>query len=441
MQVTIHRGTKEIGGTCITVATDRARVMFDIGMPLMGHGGEPFDQNSVTGKSVDYLIKAGVLPDVQGLYAGQQRAYDAIFISHSHKDHYGLIKYLNPDIPVYMSRGAEAMIRGLDQFIRQADRTSLGSVNSIKHREYLQLGDLTVTAYSVDHSAFDALAFHVRDGEGKTLLYTGDFRAAGWTGYRLGVMTNAIERPLHCLLMEGTTMAREEAEYPDEASVVKRVMEIIEASPNDAVIPVYCSGQNIDRIVSLYKAVRNTRSTLVVDPYTACMMRAAGNVAEKIPQIDWRQIRVFVANYGHGDRYINKISDKDMIRLIGARKIKQGDFGAKQGRCLLLMRDTMIPVVEKIRQIKENQLIYSLWPGYIKDKDKSQEFYSFVERNNLSIEYVHASGHADLDTLLEVVKKLNPEKLAPIHTTAPHLFRKYFGASVITVTDGVMFTV
>ena len=40
-----------------------------------------------------------------------------------------------------------------------------------------------------------------------------------------------------------------------------------------------------------------------------------------------------------------------------------------------------------------NNLIYSLLPGDIKDKDKSQEFYSFVERNNLTVEYVHASGH------------------------------------------------
>ena len=279
MQVTIHRGTKEIGGTCITVATDQARIMFDIGMPLMGHGGEPFDQNAVTGKSVDYLIKAGVLPDVQGLYAGQQKTYDAIFISHSHKDHYGLIKHLNPDIPVYMSRGAEAMIRGLDQFIRQADRSSLGSVNCIKHRGNLQLGDLAVTAYSVDHSAFDALAFHVRDGVAKTLLYTGDFRAAGWAKYRIDAMINAIERPLDCMLMEGTTMARDEAEYPDEPSVVRRVVEIIKTSRDDAVIPVYCSGQNIDRIVSFYKAVRKTRATLVVDPYTACMMRAGSPTA------------------------------------------------------------------------------------------------------------------------------------------------------------------
>jgi len=441
MQVTIHRGTREIGGTSVTVETARARVMFDIGMPLTGHGGESFDQDSVTGKSVEYLVKAGVLPDVQGLYAGQQRVYNAIFISHSHKDHYGLIKYLHPDIPVYMSNGAESMIRGLDKFIRSADRTALGSVNPLNNRETVQVADLTITAYSVDHSAFDALAFHVRDDGGRTLLYTGDFRATGWAYDRLTALTDSIKRPLNCLLMEGTTLKREKAKYPDEHSVVRKVIEIINASPADAVIPVYCSGQNMDRLISFYNAVKETGATLVVDPYTADMMTAAGKISKNIPSVSLRQIRVFVANYGKGDMYVSRIRDVETIRLVGRRKIKHWQLGVPQGKCLLLMRDAMIPVVERIRGLRGNTLVYSLWHGYLEDRVKSRKFFSFVERNNLHIEEVHASGHADLETLQKTVNTLKPDSLHPIHTASPHLFRKYFGSCVVSVKDGETFTV
>ena len=64
--------------------------------------------------------------------------------------------------------------------------------------------------------------------------------------------------------MEGTMLAREGGKYPDEKAVVQGVIEAINKSPN-TVIPVYCSGQNIDRIVSLYKAARKARALLVVD--------------------------------------------------------------------------------------------------------------------------------------------------------------------------------
>ena len=42
----------------------------------------------------------------------------------------------------------------------------------------MQIGDLSVTAYPVDHSAFGAVAYLIEHG-GKRLLYTGDLRFHG----------------------------------------------------------------------------------------------------------------------------------------------------------------------------------------------------------------------------------------------------------------------
>ena len=77
-----------------------------LGMPLVNEENKPFDSKLLLRKSVAELQQSGILPKIQGLYKGEERAVDAIFISHSHMDHYGFLKYIHPDIPIYASEGA-----------------------------------------------------------------------------------------------------------------------------------------------------------------------------------------------------------------------------------------------------------------------------------------------------------------------------------------------
>ena len=53
----------------------------------------------------------------------------------------------------------------------------------------------------------------------------------------------------------------------------------------------------------------------MVDPYTAYMLKVAGDISSSIPQIEWDNIRVFVANYGRGDIYINKIAKSEREKM------------------------------------------------------------------------------------------------------------------------------
>ncbi len=43
MRLTIHRGTKEIGGSCIELETQSTRLFLDIGLPLVDREGNPLD--------------------------------------------------------------------------------------------------------------------------------------------------------------------------------------------------------------------------------------------------------------------------------------------------------------------------------------------------------------------------------------------------------------
>jgi len=64
-------------------------------------------------------------------------------------------------------------------------------------------------------------------------------------------------------------------------------------------------------------------------------------------------------------------------------------------------------------------LIYSMWKGYL-----SEPRYSFL--NSYKHEYLHTSGHADIDSIKEVVKTVKPKFIMPIHTEHPEEFQNHF---------------
>ena len=93
MKLCIHRGTREIGGTCVELESAGARILLDLGLPL--NAG---DTASVS------------LPAVAGL-AKVDPSLIAIILSHGHRDHWGLLPKARPDIPVVMGRDVGAYVR------------------------------------------------------------------------------------------------------------------------------------------------------------------------------------------------------------------------------------------------------------------------------------------------------------------------------------------
>jgi ribonuclease J len=110
MLLTIHRGSKEIGGTCIELQSDNSRILIDFGLPLVDENREQLDSREIIKQNKEELLKNKILPDIQGLYENERFGIDAILLSHPHQDHYGLLSFINQKISVYMSRGCKALI-------------------------------------------------------------------------------------------------------------------------------------------------------------------------------------------------------------------------------------------------------------------------------------------------------------------------------------------
>lgn len=94
----IHRGTHEIGGSCVEIKDENTRLLFDFGLPL----------------NETENIKL----NINGLYKNDKPKIDGIFITHAHPDHYGLLDSVNPEIPVYTSKITANIIQNVSE-IRQ----------------------------------------------------------------------------------------------------------------------------------------------------------------------------------------------------------------------------------------------------------------------------------------------------------------------------------
>ncbi len=430
MKLIIHRGTAEIGGTCVEVFTEKSRVVIDFGLPLVNAQKEPFDSKVLIGKSPEELRRLKILPNVSGLYKDEESSVDAILISHSHMDHYGLLRYVHPDIPIYMSEGAKTLIEVSDIFTPH----KIGKINTriIDKRKKLIIGDFEITPYLVDHSAFDALAFMIK-ADGEKVFYSGDFRGHG---RKSGLYRRMVSKPpkgIDCLLLEGSMIGRGEQLFKDEDAVQDRMEKVLKATPNIKFL--FASSQNIDRIVSAYKACLKTNHVFVIDIYTAYILDCLRQVSKNIPQFNWKNMRVKFLK-SHADSLAQNASVK-LLYAYNTRKIEIDEINAKKDRILMLARDNSIfPIlVKNIKGIDGAKIIYSMWEGYLTDK-----FKDFIAQKKLSMDVIHTSGHATVADLKAFASAINPKSLVPIHTFCADRYSEMF-KNVHVLSDGEMWEV
>lgn len=406
MKLTIHRGAKEIGGSCVELKTDATRILIDFGMPLVDEKGERFNTDALKDKSVSELKDLKILPNIVGLYKGEERCVDAIFISHSHLDHYGLLSYVHPDIPVYMSEGAKILADISDMFVPH----NIGKINAtiIDKRKKIVVGDFTITSQLVDHSAFDAVAFII-EADGKKIFYSGDFRGHGRKSVLFERIIKNPPKEIDCLLMEGSMLGRSDMLCSDEESVQAAIEKILKS--NDNIKFLFASSQNIDRIVSAYKASLKAGHIFVIDIYTAYILDKLRKVSKHIPQFNWKNVKVKFTKY-HADILAKKVSPQ-LLYHYNTNKIDIFDINRKKDNILMLARDNSVfpSIIKGIENVKGAKIIYSMWEGYLTEK-----FKDYCKDKGMEIVHAHTSGHATQEDLKSFAEALNPKILIPIHT-------------------------
>lgn len=431
MKLTIYRRAKEIGGTLIELKTNSTRLLIDAGYPLFLNGN-PID-DAVAKLPSDELLKLGVLPRIAGIYAWDEPAFDAVVISHAHIDHYGLLKYVHPSIPVYLSGGTRKIIK-LSQIFQIIDGFPINTRN-LKMYETFFVGDVRIKPYLMDHSAFDASAFEF-SVEGKILLYSGDFRGHGRKAVCLDRFIENAPKQADILLTEGTMLGR-----ADEAVLTENEVEqaIVEAATGiDAPTLFQCSSQNIDRLVSFYRAALRLGKLFVVDVYTANVLyelRSLGNHLP-FPSGDYPNMRVFFP-YRLTRKIFEQIGE-EYARRFSAFHISKEELMAKCKNVLMTARPSMWRDIEKC-ELRNGLFLYSMWNGY-RDTEYQQKFEASLLDAGFTCKAIHTSGHASVPDIQRLMTGLNPKRIIPIHTMVPSAFMD-FSDKVMLQEDGKEFEV
>jgi ribonuclease J len=429
VRITIYRGTHEIGGTLIECSTDKTRLLIDAGYPLFLNG-LPIE-SGVAFMPPEKLMENGVLPAINGLYSWDKPSFDAVIISHAHIDHYGLTKYAHPDIPIYVSAGTETLIE-ISRTFKIYDSFPINT-NRFNMSEPFSIGDILVKPYLMDHSAFDAAAFEIK-GQGKTVIYSGDFRGHGRKSVCLDVFIQKASKQADLLLTEGTLLGRLDEKVKTEYLLEEEV--INEVKDRNGPVLFQCSSQNIDRIVSFYKAARKLGKTFVIDIYTANVLYDLRQLGNKLPYPCKSYPNIKVYPYRITRKISDEIGDVYAKRFTPYR-LSEEIIRDEQNNIFMLVRPSMLNDLKKCN-LKNGLFIYSLWKGY-RSGDYQKRFEDFLRKQGFTISpQIHTSGHATLADIQRLIKGLNPKRIVPIHSMNPHLLKE-FSDKVEVMEDGKQF--
>ena len=413
MRVCIHRGAEEIGGNCIELEHGGYRIVLDVGLPL--------HQELDTAK----------LPQIEGLSDGKSPALLGVIISHPHQDHYGLLPKVHPDVPIYIGEKARNILSVAAVFTTFGlTRTPAGFLYD---RRPFTLGPFTITPYIADHSAFDGYSLLVEAG-GERLFYSGDLRGHGRTGHRFRRLISDPPSNIDVMLLEGTCLGSDvrRRSCSSEYDVERAYADTCTAA--DGMVLAMFSPQNIDRLVSVYKACVRSGRHLVMDLYTAMIARATG--CASIPQASWKGVRVYLPKSQR--RAVIRNSAFEMTSLVRSKRIYAEELLGRRRDLVTVFRDSMKEELSKTGCLEGGSAVWSMWRGYL-ETEHGKKLRHWFEHRDIPLVHHHSSGHADSAALTSMAHALRPGKLVPIHTMHATAF-EILAANVTQVSDRSWFS-
>jgi ribonuclease J len=253
-------------------------------------------------------------------------------------------------------------------------------------------------------------------------------------GRKQGLMTLLIDKPpkgVDAMLLEGTTLSRnEQASAPVTESGLENEFTQCFKETNGLVM-VQASAQNIDRLVTVYRACLKAQRTLVIDLYTALVLEATAN--PKIPQSHWPNIAISIPLRQRIQIKRNGWFEQ-LQRHSTHRIFLKRDVCPCPEKYILLFRELWRRDLDAAGCLAESAFVHSLWTGYL-HADSFAPTQAWLEANQIPLRMIHTSGHADSEGLKKLAHAVAPKMLVPIHTTNPEAYNE-FGIPVVQYCDG-----
>ena len=406
MNITIHRGTDQIGGCVTEYEHEGWKLFVDYGEQLPG---------SMKTKPLE----------VEGLTKGDLTK-SALLITHYHGDHIGCIKELPKNLPIYIGKVGRDIQLELSDHLSYVDEDQnmvierLNAAKVFSPGRSFAISPFKVMPVTIDHSAFDAYAFKI-EADGVSVFHTGDFRTHGFRSGKLEVMLEKYVGKVDYVVCEGTNVERPQSTSHSENNLQRQFEKELNRKIGHI---IYLSSTNIDRLFSFYHAALRARMPFFVDKYQKKIMdivvesNSLWNKSEFYQYGKYEPLTLFRNgdNFTVNDKFIETIKNRGYVLI--ARANHRFD-----------------KLIQELPGEKRKYL--SMWRGYV---DKDKEAYNEVLAKSLGsgYEYLHTSGHCDMNSLRDIFRLLQPKAIIPIHTDNPNLFVKQFSDEwrVIRLHDG-----
>jgi len=408
---------------------------------------------------------------------------DGILLSHAHMDHSGDIGFLHSDIPLYCSRTTLTLVEAIDDvtnFKSKAIKSKGSSIAfsakgavpgspKIEHKEILvrdcrvledgegmDIGNFRATMIEVDHSVPGASSYVLAcDVNNKPfrILYTGDLRFHGIKGTTIDDYVKAIGADIDIMICEGTRIDSDSK--LTENMVRSKIAE--EIAETNGLVFVDFSWKDTTRYDTISKAAESCGRTFVINARLAYVLNKLGLT----PLPDY--VKVFLKRkgsclyspadysqhkheYGYSvDRETWTTDSSHYDHGLVAEEIK-----SNPGKYVLMLSyydlGQLFDLADENGKIQGSRYIRAQCEPFCDEMELDEErFINWLDAFGIGyrlgetplpfgcsnpecsklkrrIDRAHVSGHASRPELQELISKISPMTLIPVHTERPAVF-------------------
>jgi|GEM_PF-1322615 len=375
MDIKIHRSAEQ-KNEIIEIFTSQTKILLDSGVNL--------EENEV--------LK---LTELQDQYNFSD--VNAVFLSHYSTDHVTMTRGLLENVPVYGGKLASRIAVAAEKYKAKKPFEFAGFYAS---GASIMVGDIKVTPYLVDDAMFDGYLLFI-EGEGKSILYTGDYRANGRKGFE--EMLVNLPRKVDVLLCERGVIAKEDVSLVTERDIEEKAAQLFGSKKG----PVFIlqSVTDFDRAATMFHAAKRNKRVFLEDLYMSQLSGAAGKAMPN--PAGWAGVRAYLTT-GYKEEHFRYKMFTELPRLSKAEIGEQ-----KFAMCIRTSMRKYLKTLSQIMKFKDGIMINTL-PEDSWKSPETQEFLAFAAGKGLETVTLRNSGHADAMALKALVNAVNPSKILPL---------------------------